>query len=89
MGRKHLLPDEAIKSFVQDMKLGESNGDSDIGEAIVKYQEDLVHQSEITKFHHILAYQMELAYNLAISPDKNMSKSPGFESLLGVTSSEA
>ena len=39
---------------------------------------------DITKFHHILAYQVELGYDLAISPDNNISKSPGFESVLGV-----
>ena len=43
--------------------------------------------SELEKFHNILAYQIELGYNLALSPDNNVSKSSGFESALGVTSS--
>ena len=43
--------------------------------------------SELEKFHNILAYQIELGYDLALSPDNNVSKSPGFESVLGVTSS--
>ena len=43
----------------------------------------------IAKFHHILAYQMELGYDLAISPDNNVSCSPGFESVLGVVSDDA
>ena len=45
--------------------------------------------NEMTKFHHILAYQIELRYDLAISPDNNVSMSPGFESVLGITSSDA
>ena len=44
--------------------------------------------TEITKFHHILAYQIELGYDLAISPDNNVSMSPGFEAVLGITSSD-
>ena len=40
---------------------------------------------DISKFHHVLAYQIELGYDLAISPDNNVSSSPGFESILGVT----
>ena len=43
---------------------------------------------EIAKFHHILAYQVELGYDLAISPDNNVSNSPGFESVLGVIGAE-
>ena len=38
----------------------------------------------LIKFHHILAYQIELGYDLAISPDHNASSSPGFESVLDV-----
>ena len=44
--------------------------------------------ADITKFHHILAYQLELGYDLAISPDNNVSTSPGHESVLGVTSND-
>ena len=44
--------------------------------------------SEIEKFHNILAYQIELGYDLALSPDNNVSKSPGYEAVLGITSSD-
>ena len=36
------------------------------------------------KFRHMLAYQVELGYDLALSPDDNVSSNPGFESVLGV-----
>ncbi len=36
------------------------------------------------KFTHMLAYQMELGYDLALSPDDVVSGNPGFESVLGV-----
>ena len=39
------------------------------------------------KFHHMLAYQMELGYDLAVAPDWNASGNPGFESVIGVFSS--
>ena len=32
----------------------------------------------------IIAYQIELAYDLAISSSDNVSKNPGFESFIGV-----
>ncbi len=40
--------------------------------------------SDIIKFHHMFGYQMEFGYGLALSPEKDVSKNPGFESLLGV-----
>ena len=40
--------------------------------------------SELEKFHHLLSYQMELGYDLSISPENNVSKSPGYESILGI-----
>lgn len=43
---------------------------------------------DIEKFQAILAYQFELAYDLAISPNFNVSRSPGFESFLGVFGGE-
>ena len=39
------------------------------------------------KFHHMLAYQMEFGYDLALSPDEVISSNPGFVSVLGVLSS--
>ena len=40
------------------------------------------------KFTHMLAYQMELGYDLALSPDDVVSSNPGFESVLGVLCGE-
>ncbi|KAL7552482.1 hypothetical protein ACHAWF_015738 [Thalassiosira exigua] len=40
--------------------------------------------ASIQKYQDIVAYQMELAYDLALSPEMNVSRSPGFESFLGV-----
>ena len=39
------------------------------------------------KFRHMLAYQMELGYDLALSPGDVVSMNPGFEAVLGVVSS--
>ena len=39
------------------------------------------------KFSHMLAYQMELGYDLALAPEDVVSANPGFESVLGVFSS--
>ena len=36
------------------------------------------------KFQHMLAYQMELGYDLALSPNDVVSSNPGLESVLGV-----
>lgn len=40
--------------------------------------------TELQKFQDICSYQLEFGYDLAISPDNNVSRSPGFESVLGV-----
>ena len=40
--------------------------------------------TEIEKFHDMCAYQFEMGYDLAISPGCNVSRSPGFESVLGI-----
>ena len=42
--------------------------------------------SAIVKFQHMLGYQMELGYDLALSPDDIVSNNPGYESVLGVIS---
>ena len=39
------------------------------------------------KFTHMLAYQMKLGYDLALTPGDVVSENPGFESVLGVLSS--
>ncbi len=39
---------------------------------------------ELQKFQDICAYQLEFGYDLAIGPGNNVSRSPGFESVLGV-----
>ena len=41
-------------------------------------------KTQIQKFHNICAYQLELSYDLAISPLNNVSQNPGFESFLGI-----
>jgi hypothetical protein len=33
---------------------------------------------------HMVAYLCELAYDIALSPDHNVSESPGFETPLGI-----
>ena len=38
------------------------------------------------KFSHMPAYQMELGYDLALSPDDFVPSNPGFEAVLGVVS---
>ena len=43
-------------------------------------------KTQLEKFHNICAYQLELGYDLAISPLHNVSQNPGFESFLGVVS---
>ncbi len=40
--------------------------------------------TDIEKFRAILAYQFELGYDLAIGSRNNVSKSPGFESFIGI-----
>ena len=43
-----------------------------------------VWQTYLQKFHDMCAYQFEMGYDLAISPGCNVSRSPGFESVLGI-----
>ena len=38
----------------------------------------------IQKFHDVISYQFEFGYDLAIAPELNVSRSPGFESILGI-----
>ena len=40
--------------------------------------------SRIDKFKHMLAYQLEMGYDLALAPGDVVSMNPGFESILGV-----
>jgi hypothetical protein len=40
--------------------------------------------TEIEKFHDMCAYQFGMGYDLAISAGCNVSRSPGFESVLGI-----
>ena len=40
--------------------------------------------ASVVRFHHMLAYQIELGYDLSLAPDKNVSGNPGFEAVLGV-----
>jgi len=36
------------------------------------------------KFQEVIAYLFEFGYDLALSPENNASRSPGFESILGI-----
>ena len=38
----------------------------------------------VQKFQEVIAYLFEFGYNLALSPENNVSRSPGFESILGI-----
>ena len=40
--------------------------------------------TKIEKYQEYIAYLFELGYDLAINPDNNVSRSPGFESFLGI-----
>jgi hypothetical protein len=44
--------------------------------------------SALQKFQDIVAYQFEFGYDLALSPELNVLRSPGFESVLGVFGGE-
>lgn len=43
--------------------------------------------SDNEKFQHVMECQIELGHDLALSPDNIVSTNPGFESILGVISS--
>ena len=38
----------------------------------------------VQKFQEVIAYLFEFGYDLALSPENNVSCSPGFESTLGI-----
>ena len=38
----------------------------------------------VQKFQEVIAYLFEFGYDLALSPENNISRSPGFESILGI-----
>jgi hypothetical protein len=40
--------------------------------------------NSVQKHQEIIAYLFEFGYDLAISPENNVSRSPGFETVLGV-----
>ena len=41
--------------------------------------------STLQKCQEYIAYLLELGYNMSICPEHNISRSPGFESFLGVS----
>ncbi len=53
------------------------------GERRIKYalKKDL---TPVQKFQDVIAYLFEFGYDLALSPENHVSRSPGFESILGV-----
>ena len=56
-------------------------------ERLIKSSMNNLKCSAKAKFSHMLAYQMELGYDLALAPEDVVSANPGFESVLGVFSS--
>ena len=38
----------------------------------------------VQKFQEVIAYLFEFGYDLALSPENNVSRSPGFESIIGI-----
>ena len=38
----------------------------------------------VQKFQEVIAYLFKFGYDLALSPENNVSRSPGFESILGI-----
>jgi hypothetical protein len=38
----------------------------------------------VQKFQEVIAYLFEFGYDLALSPENNVSRSPGFELILGI-----
>jgi hypothetical protein len=40
--------------------------------------------TSVQKFQEVIAYLFEFGYDLALSPENNACRSPGFESILGV-----
>ena len=38
----------------------------------------------VQMFQEVISYLFELGYDLALSPENNVSRSPGFESILGI-----
>ena len=47
-------------------------------------EEENIKRNQRCNFIDMIAYQIELGYDLAISPSDNVSNSPGFESFIGV-----
>jgi hypothetical protein len=40
--------------------------------------------TSVEKFREVVAYLFEFGYHLALSPENNESRSPGFEWILGI-----
>ena len=60
---------------------------SDTSKANIKSSMKNLKCAQKVKFRHMLAYQMELGYELALAPGDDASSNPWFESVLDVFSS--
>ena len=61
-----------------------SNSEKSLIKESMKSAEGRNDLTAIHKFQDIVSYQVEFVYDLAISPVLNVSRSPGFESVLGI-----
>ena len=79
---------EGAKSFDEDIADGGilllDNDDKASILASMNTAEGRANLTSIQKFHDIISYQFEFGYDLAIAPELNVSRSPGFESVLGI-----
>ena len=79
---------EIAKSVAHDFKEGGILVLSNDDKVRIKSSMKNKTRTEIEKFQSILAYQFEFGYDIAISHALNVSKSPGFESFLGIFGGE-
>ncbi|EJK44138.1 hypothetical protein THAOC_37350, partial [Thalassiosira oceanica] len=79
---------EGARSFDKDVADGGilllDNDDKASILASMNTAEGRANLTPIQKFHDIISYQFEFGYDLAIAPELNVTRSPGFESVLGI-----
>ena len=59
---------------------------SDTSKANIKLSKNNLKCAQKVKFRHMLPYQIELEYELALAPGDDALSNPGFESVVGVFS---
>ena len=79
---------EAGKYVDKDHKNGGFLIMSEKEKGFVKSSMNNLNCTELEKFYHFLSYQMELGYELALSPKNDVSQSQGFEAMLGLGGSD-